>query len=744
MAGIEKPKPLKVFGRTHYACTRCKLSKIRCSGEKPACANCKSVNKENACVYPNRDRKIVIMESDLNKLHDRVGYLESLVKSNNLPIQSQSESNNTNTAPPSNEVLNKPSQSYNFNQVPFHDPSILKQPVNFTADKFKLSNASKNENDFIQDRVIDHIFPSEPDLLNPYTEENYLLPDIENDYLQFKLLALCCHRLPEKEYALCLINKVYNTYSSEFYLIELSGILNLIEDIYTIFDLRDKIEEKKWLSMLSEKNSSVSLCYLFIIFAFGEQLLNVSSTSPNSPRLIDNTSNATKSKQKIPGIDYYLLAAQLFRLTQEEITYQFIQSALLLALYSANLNRYNTVYNYFGVAVRSAVANGFHRQRESPAFEDEYSKLLQRINDEKAKRLWWSIFVIDTVWASKMNMPVHIEYTDTDVDLPIENGVVDLGDGFNSEILEVNVHLTKYIAKFIKIIYGPNIRTFSINYINTDQFNQKLLIKNILQCLDDLIDSFEVPVLSPYKSYNVIEPHDRNIGNLFLRFHQLMIIITKPLLSLVFNANSAILIENKQEIELANARGLQAATSTIEIILKFYEFDKLFILGFWDSQHLFAALSFCIMVHCAKATNEELIQKAIALLGFMSKNNNINAQNCMKKLYLISQVLNGIPEMSFPYDLNADITEFITKKVDPGSNQVIDEVFNPFMDKPQPSESITPVGLFENSRISVLSNESRNLLSSLINTIQSWDNFKGLPIHIYGTARTSNTIKNLV
>lgn len=77
MAGqIDKLKPLKVYGRTHYACTRCKLSKVKCSGEKPACSNCKALNKGDACVYPSKDRKIVIMESDLKKLHQKIEYLE--------------------------------------------------------------------------------------------------------------------------------------------------------------------------------------------------------------------------------------------------------------------------------------------------------------------------------------------------------------------------------------------------------------------------------------------------------------------------------------------------------------------------------------------------------------------------------------------------------------------------------------------------------------------------------------------
>lgn len=701
-SGVTKPKPLKVFGRTHYACTRCKLSKIRCSGEKPACANCKSVNKEDACVYPNRDRKIVIMESDLNKLHERVQYLESLT--NQPPSLGPDPAYNLHLNPPAGPPTGPPSTA-----------NVLPQG-------------------FVQDRIVGH---TNGDFLGGgYTEESYLLSDFENDPVQFKLLSLCGSKLPERDYTLKLINKVYNTYSSEFYLIDLREIHVLVHDVYHLFDKYHSSEMKSWVQDFSRRIPSISLCYLLIIIAFGEQLYNVSTTAPTTPSL---PQVVPKRKQKIPGIDYYLLAVQLFHLTQEELTLQFIQSAVFLALYSANLNRYNTVYNYFGVAVRSAVANGFHRQQDSPATSDENEKLARRIRDEKAKRLWWSVFVIDTTWAAKMNMPVHIEYTDTDVDLPIENGKVDLGDSFNSEILEVNVHLTKYVASFIRLIYGPNIRTFSINYINTDQFNQKLLIKNIIQCLDDLITNFETPLLTPYKSANVMEVNERKIANLFLRYHQLVILITKPLLMLIFSLTSSSSIDNIREVEAGISKGLLAASSTIDIILKFYECNKLFVLGFWDSQHLFNALMLTIMAS-STSQNRLQIHSAVALLAFMADNNNINAQNCMKKLIFVNDVIVKIPELDLRLNLDSDIQQFIRKRTVDEHHEP-EPFFNPFTRDVEVKQRIDD-SIFNSTRINQFTAESRTLMYSFINTAQSWDTFRGLPIHIYGTERSKLHFKD--
>lgn len=671
MAGVDKPKPLKVFGRSHYACTRCKLSKIRCSGEKPACANCKSVNKGDACVYPNRDRKIVIMESDLNKLHERVSYLESLVKNQAGP----------EVAP-----------------VDVGPDLDLIPPTLPPADLASASVKAVGRLGVIG------------------FEESYLLSDYENDLLLYRLISMCGHKLPDQHYTIKLITKVYNTYSSEFFLLEWADVSALVDSVYLI--LSSNSNDRDWIKLMANRIPSISLCYLLIIIAFGEQLYNVSTTAPTTPSL-----PAEKEKQKIPGIDYYLLATQLFHLTQEELTNQFIQSALLLALYSANLNRYNTVYNYFGVAVRSAVASGYHRQRTDPLLDLDAAVAAHRIANEKAKRLWWTIFVIDTTWAAKMNMPVHIEYTDTDVDLPVENGVVDLGDNFDSEILEVNVHLTKFIAKFIKLLYGPNIRSFSVNYINTDQFNQKLLIKNTIQCLDDLINIFEGPFLTPYKSLNVIQPNKRNIGNLFLRFHQLVILITKPMLLLLFTSPPTDL----QGVEQALTRGLLAALATIDIILTFYRHDKLFVLGFWDSQHLFSAILLTVVICLNNPPHQ--VHAGIALLSYMAANENINAQNCMKKLGLVNDVLQSIPELGTYLDLNADISLYVLK--DPAHQPAF---FNPFLDEANTRLRVEQI-LASTSRVASFSTHSQALVHSLIQTAQSWDNFRGLPIHIYGTRR---------
>lgn len=670
----DKPKPLKVFGRSHYACTRCKLSKIKCLGEKPACANCKAVNKEQQCVYPLRDRKIVIMESDLNKLHEKVRMLEDLVKCQALYSDQQ---------------------------------NLL----------FELSLVQKRTSKGLA---------AVPEL--------YLLPDAENDRVPLKLLLLCRHQLPDQHYTWQLLNAVLLTYSREFYIIDLEALHPLVNRIYLFFLVPD-LETVP----IQDHIPLLSLSYFFGLLAFGEQMKNM-TLELLPPSILA----ATGEPHKFPGIEYYSTAARLFSLAHEDMLVQFIQNALVLGLYVCNLNRYNTVNNYFGVAVRSAVANGFHRKMATPRLLSDEQRREHLIFEEKTKRLWWSIFVIDVVWAAKMNMPAYIDYTDTDVALPNDSPILDLNDNFNTEILEANVHLAKFIAKYNRLIYGPSIRTFTMNYINTEQFNQKILIKNIIHSLNDLQTLFETPTLSDYKHVNIISLPDRNVANLFLRYNQMTILIAKPLLSLILNKGNRSLINEPAKVMDSIATIAASSARSVETLLKLYEYNKLFVLGFWDSQHLLSAVLLLVMASVAGVYYENL-NKATALLKYMAENQNINAINAMEKLVQVNGFLSRIPEISLRLDLELDITRFVNKKspsINDQPNGHTVPFFNPFSELALDTNYLRnirspDIPLYEQFGFHKMSQPSQEAFYDMITTLQSWDNFRGLPIHVYGTGVTS-------
>lgn len=667
----DKPTPLKVYGRSHYACTRCKLSKVKCLGEKPACANCKAVHKEDLCLYPTRDRKIVIMESDLNKLQSRVDHLEALLKA----------------------------------QTPYNFAPLLTHHTDHLAQRRILGSQAL---------------------------EFYIVPGLAGPIPTYPLLLLCSHLLPDEKYARALISTICRTYSSEFYLCDEEELTVLVDVIYEFFASHSLLT----LSSAEDIIPSMSLCHFFIVLAFGEQIRN--STVDPLPASITEITGAPK---KVPGLAFYNVASRLFNAATDNIDVQFIQCSVLLGLFACNLNCFNSVQTYFGIALRSAVANGYHRQictdQDTNQSNVEGLKL-----KEKTKRLWWSIYVIEVVWCSKMTMPVHIDYTDTDVPLPNERPLVDLHDGFNTEILEVNVHLVKFLAQFNKLIYGPNIRTYSVNYINTEKFNQKLLVKNILASLKTIVQDFEEPYLWPYKTMNVIHATNRNVGNLILRYNQVVILVIAPLISIVFDQTAPLNVENKTEAFEAIDRGLASAIRTILTLVKFYEHGKLFVLGFWDSQHLFSAILIIIMasfaVDCGIHHN-----RAIALLKYMADHDNINAKNCLIKLRLVQESLNEIPEVNFNLDLDSEIdvylrTPYFGSLEESAALKEQLEYFNPFQETDLPKlAKCCPSGLpklvFECLGLTKLLPKSQGIVSNMARTVLGWDAFKGMSIHVNGT-----------
>lgn len=135
-----------------------------------------------------------------------------------------------------------------------------------------------------------------------------------------------------------------------------------------------------------------------------------------------------------------------------------------------------------------------------------------------------------------MNMPAHIDFADTDIALPTEMPY-DLHNRFDIESLNNTVQLMKYLAKLNKLIYRLSLRTFSVNYINTDKFYQDRLVKTIITSIDEITIDLEEPTLVQCKDTSILLGQNRNMANFFLRFNQLIILIVKPLLALVFESN---------------------------------------------------------------------------------------------------------------------------------------------------------------------------------------------------------------
>jgi transcriptional regulatory protein GAL4 len=89
--------------------------------------------------------------------------------------------------------------------------------------------------------------------------------------------------------------------------------------------------------------------------------------------------------------DYFY--QKLLKVTSESSVFEsgnltLVQALLLLSNYTQKRNRPNTGWNYLGLAVRTAVSLGLHKD-----FSTWQITPLQR---EMRRRVWWGVFIFDS------------------------------------------------------------------------------------------------------------------------------------------------------------------------------------------------------------------------------------------------------------------------------------------------------------------------------------------------------------
>lgn len=339
--------------------------------------------------------------------------------------------------------------------------------------------------------------------------------------------------LPDKEYAIFLVKKVIDFLGREYFFIYPEEFFIKLNETYDSFNDRDPV----WL------------CYLLVVLAVGEQYLNESSDG--------NT----------PGMRFFSSAMQIYRNYYEQPTLEFIQTLLLFAFYQQGLNRYNSAFSFYGLALRNSLMMGLHRRPTDLNLTPQ--------EKEKRKRVWWTTFVIDSVWSAKLGQPIHVSLNDTDVELPNTNPV-SLNDEFDSEVLEQNVKLGVILGNIMRKVYRNNGRK-GIN------------LKSIIECLDEL-DALQRSLPSRIKN-SLFKSNNRSAANLYLRLNQAVIITTRPLVLSIFKGSYGDNAVTRRVIQKCTI----AAKTSIDILVNLKNNDWFSTFGFWDAQYCFSSLLILIM-----------------------------------------------------------------------------------------------------------------------------------------------------
>ncbi|KAJ8117867.1 hypothetical protein OPT61_g1032 [Boeremia exigua] len=146
-------------------------------------------------------------------------------------------------------------------------------------------------------------------------------------------------------------------------------------------------------------------CKLLALFALGEVY----------------SSRVAAQEATFPGLPYFAQARRMVSIPAERPTMHTVEIALLLVLYSYNLNRRHTAYLLASSAVRLGIVMGLNMNVP----DGLYSNRLAR---EHRKRLWWTAYVLDRTCCSKLGHPASIADEDIMVDLPSNDDLRDSTD----------------------------------------------------------------------------------------------------------------------------------------------------------------------------------------------------------------------------------------------------------------------------------------------------------------------------
>jgi hypothetical protein len=225
-------------------------------------------------------------------------------------------------------------------------------------------------------------------------------------------------------------------------------------------------------------------CKLLALFALGEVY----------------SSRVAAQEATFPGLSYFAQARRMVSIPAERPTMHTVEIALLLVLYSYNLNRRHTAYLLASSAVRLSIVMGLNLNVPNSLYSN-------RLAREHRTRLWWTAYVLDRTCCSKLGHPASISDEDIIVDLPSSDNLEDV----------VDFEDVDYILKSIELA-GLSQQTRQQLYSRRKHhvpFSQRVqtTLKKITKWMETL-----PPQLQLENSQGSAQPN--NIVYLHLRFNQ--------------------------------------------------------------------------------------------------------------------------------------------------------------------------------------------------------------------------------
>ncbi|KAJ5987828.1 transcriptional regulator family: Fungal Specific TF [Penicillium waksmanii] len=592
--------------RKFVACQRCHAHKIKCSGDLP-CSKCRAVGCADDCAYAPRDRQVKVSENYLDQI---------LAENRRLKEQSVTSADGAG--------VNEPPQAE-------RGPS---RPAD-TADNTSIQNP------IIGDRAWFHRYdPSSPPIYigeaacsafatrfrRFLTGNNATAHITRTQWEREETIAAAANETnvqwPSLHHARLLVRIAIHQIGYLYHLMMRKSTLDRLEEIYLTGDF----------------DCTANKCKFFALFAFGQAY---SIRSEPSPGL------------RVPGTAYFAKAMSLVQILPERTSITHLETLLTLSLFSYYLNRRHSAYVLIGNAMRMGLTIGLNHNIPE-------SQLIDPVERQHRIEIWWTIYIFDRMWGSKMGLPMQILDEDIHVDMPSPitphwRHEEELSD---TEYMTANIQLARIVGETISKLYSR--RKYQETFL---QRVQKLL-KALKNWVDTLPESLRL-------NMEDLESSKKPIVSLHMAFNQCVILTTRPTL-----LHLLITLHKKKEKSSATSNGIapnDAATGQIEepivsqpvltlseacihaarhshsMILTRWINGTMPTFGYFHAHYLFSSaliLAMSSFVPIGNPNDMSCFDSALDLLRSMSENGNLAAAEFYHNLEQVKMCLDtyrGIP-----------------------------------------------------------------------------------------------------
>ncbi|OPB43524.1 Zn2Cys6 transcription factor [Trichoderma guizhouense] len=313
-----------------------------------------------------------------------------------------------------------------------------------------------------------------------------------------------------------------------------------------------------------------------------------------------------------PGLEYFAKASKVLRVISERPTVEMVETCLLLSYYSLFLNRRHSAYSLAGSAVRTAIIMGLHLNVPEPLLTDQFAR-------EHRVRVWWTAYTFDRMWATKLGYPVAVQ--DSDIDLELPSNKLSHSDFPDCSYSVAMIGLARISGTILNSIYGKSSQKTALSQRVHDSLSA------LRQWLKDLPPSLQI---DPTKS-NMAE---HQTESLHLRFDQLVILATRPVLLHVFRTRFKVM-ETGDEPDIPGSAStlseacVRCARHSYQILTDSWINGRFMMFDYFYTQYLFTSATILaissLLNQNGSQSDGELFDTAVQFLSQLKENGNFVA-----------------------------------------------------------------------------------------------------------------------